>query len=355
MNTLATQSHSRDSLSDLVHRVDLVALVERYAGQGRRTGHMVLFSCPNPAHPDTHPSFSVSTGKDGLSRWKCFSQCNAHGDALDLVKWLTGATTAEAARTLREFLGDRTEHTPRPRATTRRAKAFRALPQHNTTLNSSPQAEALLEKYLASRAWPREVVEEFGLCVVTDSHGAPRIRHPYFTPNKERVLWWQDRGTKQSKTKWLSPSGSSSTLYNLPSLTNNKLEVVFLCEGPADTITAANALRGVHRVAVVGIPGASAWKHEYRVLFDSVRVVIATDNDKAGEQLARTLAEEIECTTRLDLEPGTDLTDTALTFGVEFVRDLLLDAAQLNTTETSEIALLLSVFPNGQIVKEGAA
>jgi len=355
MDTLSTQSHSRDTLRDLVTRVDLVALVERYTAPGRRTGASFTFSCPNPAHPDTHPSFTVSTGRDGLQRWKCFSQCNAHGDALDLVKWLTGADTKEAARTLREFLGDpRRDYAPRQQ--TRTNTTTRKQLTEITTPNTTQAATEFLTKYLASRQWPVEVVKEFGLCVVTDTRGEFRVRHPYFTPDRSRVLWYQDRGKKQSRTKWLSPRGVSSTLYNLPSMTQENLEVVVLCEGPADTITAACALRGVECVAVLGVPGASAWKHNYRALFDKCRVVIATDNDTAGNLLAEAIAFDIDNTTRLTLDTGKDLTDIAHTYGLASVRSLLLTAAQLNTTtEAEEIALLLRAFPNGKLLEGVAA
>jgi DNA primase len=354
MNTLATQSHSRDSLRDLIARVDLVALVERYTAPGRRTGASFTFSCPNPAHPDTHPSFTVSTGRDGLQRWKCFSQCNAHGDALDLVKWLTGADTKEAARTLRDFLGDpRRDYAPRQ--ITRTNTTTRKQLTEITTPNTTQAATEFLSKYLTARKWPLEVVEEFGLCVVTDTRGEFRVRHSYFTPDRSRVLWYQDRGKKQSRTKWLSPRGVPSTLYNLPSMTQEKLEVVVLCEGPADTITAACALRGVERVAVLGVPGASAWKHNYHALLEECRVVIATDNDTAGNHLAEVIAFDVANTTRLTLDTGKDLTDTAHTYGLDSVRSLLLTAAQLNTTEAEEIALLLQAFPNGTLLEGVAA
>ena len=78
-------------LSELVAAVELPALVEARSGQGRRSGGRYLFRCPNPAHPDTHPSFTVWRTPAGKWRARCQSQCDWQGDALDLVQWLTAA------------------------------------------------------------------------------------------------------------------------------------------------------------------------------------------------------------------------------------------------------------------------
>jgi DNA primase len=96
-----------DSLASLVARVDLAQLVEAYTGTPpRRSGGSFLFSCPNPAHPDRNPSFTVSRDRTGKEWARCQSACAWHGDALDLVKWLRGLDTKEAAQELRDFLGE---------------------------------------------------------------------------------------------------------------------------------------------------------------------------------------------------------------------------------------------------------
>ena len=94
-----------ENLSELIQLVDLNQLVSRYTGNGRTSGKVTTYSCPHPAHPDTHPSFTVTTNGKGKEVAKCFSQCAWQGDALELVKWLEGLSTGEAASWLRRFIG----------------------------------------------------------------------------------------------------------------------------------------------------------------------------------------------------------------------------------------------------------
>src|SRR5688572_25699894 len=67
--------------------VDLIALVERDLGQGRRSGRWMQFHCPFPGHKhgDRNPSLSVSNGDGSRGPiWKCFA-CGMQGNP---AKWL---------------------------------------------------------------------------------------------------------------------------------------------------------------------------------------------------------------------------------------------------------------------------
>jgi hypothetical protein len=48
--------------------------------------------CPRPEHEDTHPSLRIAP--DG-SHWTCFP-CMAKGDAISLIKFITGCSYADA-------------------------------------------------------------------------------------------------------------------------------------------------------------------------------------------------------------------------------------------------------------------
>lgn len=288
----------RMDLSELVARVDLPALVERYAGQGRHSGGGWLYSCPSLDHPDRHPSFSVRQDRQGKWWWRCHSQCGAGGDALDLLKWLEHVTTAEAARRLRDFLGmpdDFTSPLPAKKPTPPTSPE----PMVDTSTPAPPEiADRILAAYCASRSWPAEVADLFGLEVVLDAHGRPRIRHPFYapTPAGTVVEWWQDRAWPSGEPKWKAPSGTGHRiLHNLCALENENLRGVVICEGPADTITATLALAELEDTSglcAVGVPGAH-WQSEWADYFTGLEVVLATDADPAGEELASQVAADL--------------------------------------------------------------
>lgn len=348
----------------LVARVDLFALVARYSGPGKYSGHSATYSCPNPAHFDAHPSFQVTTNKAGRQVARCFSQCDWHGDALDLVKWIENLDTKEAAQFLRRFLGEpevvtfskKTSFTPR-------VSSSYISPKYTTKVErpSAERGARFMERHLSWRMWPAEVVEEFALEVVLDSAGECRVRHPFYTyvsPGEWRLTYWQDRGTSKSPQKWLSPFGMSPALFNLKSLEADALEAVVICEGPADTITASLVLKGCDRVAVIGVPGASVWRHEWASFVQGLRVVIAADNDEAGRTLEKKIFASVGrevALLRLEKEYN-DLSDYYKSAGPEALRLLLLAAlgeepeVEARTLEAS-IALLLQHFPEASQVE----
>jgi len=357
------------NLSDLVSQVDLNQLVSRYTGNGRTSGKVTTYSCPHPAHADTHPSFTVTTNSKGREVAKCFSQCAWQGDALELVKWLEGLSTGEAASWLRRFIGlaeaptfSSKPYTPRPYAgkitpvslgeQAEHPRKFPLLyPQGKELTGES--AERFMKKYLTSRSWPCEVVEKFSLSVVLDPSGKPRIRHPYFTPTSsgEWVLsYYQDRGANSSPVKWLSPKGSTPQLFNLKSLEADSLEGVVICEGAADTITASLALEGCPFVAVIGVPGVSAWRDEWAHFVNGLRVVVAADNDEAGRTLEQRVKASVKSPVTFVRASHGDLTEIANEIGLESLRALLLTGlgslpeATPRTLDEST-ALLLAYFP----------
>jgi hypothetical protein len=324
----------REPVRDLIARVDLAAVVERYAGPGRRQGGRWLFSCPNPQHPDRHPSFDVGVDRDGVQRARCRSACGWSGDALDLIRWLDGCDTGEAVRRLRRLVGEPEPWTRTPR----RSKPPTAPPPPLPTDTRHPPADVaagLLARYLTGRGWPAGVAERFGLEVVLDRWGRPRVRHPFPVPGGDGatvVASWQDRALHPGqRPKWLAPSGRPLPPYNAAALEPDDTAAVVVCEGPADTITAAVALDGVPGVAAIGVPGVAGWQPDWAAMFDGLTVVAAVDNDPAGDQLRNRLRHDLaDHATRLvhvRLPGGVnDLCDLARTHGLDTVRRLLLRA-----------------------------
>lgn len=347
------------ALATLVAQTDLNQLVQRYTSAPRIKGNVNLYNCPHPSHPDERPSFSVTTSRSGKQFARCFSRCAWHGDALEFVKWIENVNTAEGVRKLQELTG---RSLPAPAVRKHSTPSKPITLQDNTKRVNGTEAERFLASYLRSRGWPQSVVESFGLEVVLDSKQELRVRHPYLVPHESGTWvpgYWQDRGSKFSTVKWLSPKGSTPVLFNLQSLEVADLEAVVICEGAADSITATLALEGCKLVGVVGVPGASAWQAHWAELFKGLRVLVVADNDTAGQALERAIANTLDTSHGFLRPEQGDLTDTAKAIGLSKVRESLLAAlgTQPEATERSEaetLQLLLSYFPQG-FLSESAA
>lgn len=357
MTTLRNGSH-REELHDLIARVDLVRLVERYTPLIRRNGSTWLYRCPNPAHDDRNPSFTVSV-HNSRELARCWSSCGWSGDALDLIEWLENLDRVPAILWLRDYVGD----TPRvvPRTTTSPTRASVDLSSVETRTPPEHVAQASLDRYLDRRGVPEDersvIVGEFSLSTVLDGRGLVRIRHPYLVPDgrgSSRVAWWQDRALGPDPIRWLSPRGASSIPYNLPALEDRTIRAVVVCEGPGDTITATRAIRNDPGIVAIGIPGASSWRDDYAQLIRGLDVVIASDNDEAGEQLEHSITRAIPSARRAEFTAH-DLTEQALEWGIESVRELIvreIPTPPVVVTARNFEEIILSVFPGATVLEE---
>ena len=312
-------------MRDLVASIDLAALVERYAGAClRRSAGRYLFTCPNPSHPDTSPSFSVFVGAGGVQRCHCLSQCGHIGDALSFLKWLNNCDTKTAANELRNFAGaaplpthDYAHAPSKPRELVATAPSG---------LVDDGQAMA---SYLSSRGWPSSVVETFSLQIMKDDYGTKRARHPFYSWIGGQLLetGWQARRLDNSKElRWLGAKDTPLPLYNLQALDRDEITTAIICEGAADTITAHLATEHLDAYACVGVAGAMSWRAEWLQFFSGLRVIVATDNDAAGDKLLEKICEQLDGIALQVIAAcpiGNDLTDMAKSEGLEAVTALL--------------------------------
>ena len=351
---------SLSTLAALVQRVNLYDLVERHAGAGRQQGRTITYQCPNPDHPDRSPSFTVTTTATGKQVAKCWSQCEFSGDALDFIAWHERLSKGDAARWLRQHLGEPRLERPMQKIRDLAPRtADKAKPLlDDATRPSESVSDELMRRYLTSRGWPASVEHDFSLEVIIDKSNAPRVRHPYFSPtsNGERVMtWYQDRAIHPGVSpKWMAPHGHTPTLYNVRSLEADTYAVI-ICEGAPDVITTSLALKNIGGIGVIGVPGVQTWQDSWSKVLTNKRVIIAVDNDEAGHMLESKIRASVEARCIVVRVGNGDITDTVRKYGLDKVRELFIMAAGVDArTETQlqsdTLATLLEAFPGSSIV-----
>lgn len=77
---VAPRRAGRVDRNELLRDVDLESLLDALSGPAQRR----RWRCPEREHPDQHPSVTVTTGADGIQRWRCWSGGH-HGTAIDAV------------------------------------------------------------------------------------------------------------------------------------------------------------------------------------------------------------------------------------------------------------------------------
>jgi len=85
---------------DLLARVDLPHLLDALT-TGHGHGRHRTWNCPDPEHPDVHPSVTVHTAARGVERWKCWSGDHG-GTAIDAVVAARRLPVGDAIRWLND-------------------------------------------------------------------------------------------------------------------------------------------------------------------------------------------------------------------------------------------------------------
>jgi len=150
---------ARSFIRDLLHRVDIVAVVERHMPL-KKAGANYVARCP--FHNEKTPSFTVSPGKQF---YHCFG-CGAHGNAIDFVIEQTGMGFAEAVRDLAASVGMKVVE-DKPDAPLRKrdddvdlpALMLQAAQYYKSALKQSETAIA----YLKKRGLTGEIAARFGI------------------------------------------------------------------------------------------------------------------------------------------------------------------------------------------------
>ncbi|WP_426493649.1 CHC2 zinc finger domain-containing protein [Leptospira interrogans serovar Grippotyphosa] len=381
---------ARPTLDELKRMVDLVALVKSYGIELKGHGKNFVGRCP--FHEDKTPSFVVTPGKN---LWHCMGACQTGGSAIDFVMKKEGVRIRDAILRLKKIQNTtsseikkkqiqappQTESSPAPEQEKGRKhyKDFsgseqdlieRVFHYYQETLSNNKGAkeylkergvyeEEILRKFRVGYAdgtlvegflpsWgskagkeARRTLVEYGLIRETGRehfHGC--IVFPLWNEEK-RLVGGYGRAFKalslDARHRYMR--GPHTGLWNREGLTGKDL---VLCESVIDALTLyVNGIRNV--TCAYGTEGYTEELHTEILKYQPKRVVIAYDNDTAGNSGARKVAmrlleEGIKCN-RMKLPLEMDVNEYALkvTKPGEQLSALILDSEPMREEEESQI------------------
>ncbi len=281
--------------------IDLVELIERDCGAGRKSGAWTMFHCP--FHDDRTASLGVKE-----KHWKCFS-CNRFGDAITWMMEFRKLPFKEAALALGGTVTDNLTHQPSPmhyHVPTPPCEAWQdaAKPKIKEweRILWSPVGKLALE-YLNKRGLKDDWIRYFHLGL----NPAPMHINPeYFglpmTDGKQmyipkgiiipciidKVVWYiKIRQPSGVEPKYINIRGGIPAMFNA---TKSKgADVLIVTEGEFDCILADQEVGDVAGVVTMGAAtnDASGW---IRYLIGAKIILAAYDNDDAGAKGYKRLA-----------------------------------------------------------------
>jgi hypothetical protein len=291
--------HDRDAI---LARVDLEALADALLGE---RGHNRMWSCPNPAHSQTgrSPPLNVFVGEDGTQRWHCFG-CGDGGTAIDLL-----LRTREAASEGEAFEWLARAANVAASGPTRRSARSAVRPARASSEWCSLDLESYVEfchRWLYTseargpkiwlterRAIPDEVIRaarvgfDPGPQRLARPDGIPRAAPAIVFPvlEKGRAVFTVSRrlGERRGQSRWQNTASwlarnPGVAFYEPVRRTRSGLVVT---EGPIDALSATSA--GYRAAALLGA-GATSARVAQRLADTGERLVLAFDNDEAGQR-----------------------------------------------------------------------
>ena len=329
-----TAGHHIDR-DELLARTDLAAVLDALTtgqGDGRRRS----WRCPEPDHPDQHPSVTIHTDRHGVERWRCWSGGHG-GTAIDAVIAARSLSVGDAIRWLNDHHAH-LEPLPRP-------------PQPESRPVGQPAPEVVeyverCEKLLWSgsgrqiRSWlnRRGLTDDTLLANrVGADPGRRFLPRPRGLPSgwpaavlpaldaKGRLAYFQARiiDPPEGRCKYDNPARRWATNPRLAwtrtsAGTTERPEVLVVAEGIPDALVAAQL--GIRSVAVMGSTYPDErLAREVADVADGVGVTdiaVCFDADSSGRSGSARLAELIEKCSAADVREvcppdGLDLTDWA--------------------------------------------
>ncbi len=164
-----------------------------------------------------------------------------------------------------------------------------------------------LDEFAKQRGLSRNMLANYGVRIAGPNEYLPgwvAFDYPHLTG-----IWHTRFRNPEANDgrRWMVEPGTGTHLYN-PTLAGPDASEIWFTEGEVDTLTlAALGLRAI------GLPGAalgSSFRREWKFLFDGAFIVVAFDNDEAGQEAAKKVKHAFEPQSALFLPPeGMDIND----------------------------------------------
>jgi DNA primase len=205
----------------------------------------------------------------------------------------------------------------------RKSLVDRALKYHGQL--KSPEGAPLLEYLTAERQFSLETINRFLLGAVVspdvlDEDARGMLAIPYLTKSGPVALRFRRPPHKDTGPKYWQPEGTNLTIFNTLAFFAGE-ESIAVTEGEMDAITLVQA-----GIPAVGIPGASAWKPHYKLLFEGYQsVLICADNDDtgAGRKFAAKVAQNVPGPEVLLMPESHDVNSYYCQFGRQALREYM--------------------------------
>ena len=313
------------NIRDVLDRTDLASVLTELAGEPVHGGRLPRWRCCSADHADEHPSVTMFRDRNGVERWKCWSGGHG-GTAVDAVVQARRIDIATALRMLEDRAGMTPVTRPPgiPTAIRRGPQAFSpaalAYAEQCAGLLWTPQARAARD-WLHRRGLTDQVLKDHlvgfdpGVRALPRADGLPRTRvgvtYVAFTAAGVPTYVQVRHLHPNAPSKYSNPTPDHGSK---PAVTFTRTDTggpLLVGEGVPDALVAAVA--GFRAAAIIDAASISAATlDELAGAAGPIGLVLALDNDHAGQEATRKLREglvpRIPVRT-LQLAPGCDLTD----------------------------------------------
>lgn len=194
----------------------------------------------------------------------------------------------------------------------------------------SDDGSPLLDYLTETRGLSVETIIRFNLGAVvnpveSDEQETGKIAIPYLTPAGPVAMRFRKMPDAKGP-KYSQPAGSKLTIFNTEQFNSPKAWIV-VTEGEVDCMTAVQS-----GLPAVGLPGVSAWRDHYSIIFAGYeRVIIMADNDGngdkgaegedgAGMKFAKKVAANVPAPAIFQMPEGHDVNSYYLANGAEALR-----------------------------------
>lgn len=186
------------------------------------------------------------------------------------------------------------------------------------------------EEWLKGRGISLAVADSYGLGVVDSPPPGydglyGRLSIPYLTdagPVNMTFRCMKDHGGEKCKAfgheKYYTWKGLETNLYGVQCV-DWADDWIVLCEGELDALTWQMA-----GVPALGFSGVKKWRNHWKLNFEDFSTIyVASDADKAGDEMWKSVSDRIPFSKRLRYPDGEDANSTFVKYGPEVLRDMI--------------------------------